>query len=41
MWNYAGDRLFTEVNGNFTWQFLNYWGGQVRFATTPCTSTIG
>ena len=35
VWNYAGDRLFTEVNGNFTWQFLNYWGGQVRFGYNP------
>ena len=35
VWNYAGDRLFTEVNGNFGWQFLNYWGGQVRFGYNP------
>jgi hypothetical protein len=35
VWNYAGDRLFTEVNGNFSWQFLNYWGGSVRFGYNP------
>ena len=25
VWNYAGDRIWTEVNGNFNLQFLNYW----------------
>ena len=32
VWNYDGDLVWTEVNGNFNWQFLNYWGGGVRFA---------
>ena len=35
MWNYGGDRIFAQVNGNFGWEFLNYWGGDVRFAYTP------
>ena len=35
VWNYAGDRVWTEVNGNFSWQFLNYWGGQVRLGYNP------
>ncbi len=35
MWNYAGDRVWTQVNGNFSWEFLNYWGGQVRLAYDP------
>ena len=35
VWNYAGDRVWTEVNGNFNWQFLNYWGGGIRFAYNP------
>ena len=35
VWNYAGDRVWTEVNGNFNWQFLNYWGGGVRLAYNP------
>lgn len=35
MWNYGGDRIFMQVNGNFGWQFLNYWGGQVRIIYTP------
>ena len=35
VWNYAGDRVWTEVNGNFNWQFLNYWGGGVRLGYNP------
>ena len=35
VWNYAGDRVWTEVNGNFNWQFLNYWGGGVGLAYNP------
>jgi hypothetical protein len=34
-WNYAGDRVHSEVNGNFNWQFLNYWGGGIRLAYNP------
>tara|TARA_B100001123_G_scaffold139647_2_gene162270 strand:+ start:307 stop:3081 length:2775 start_codon:yes stop_codon:yes gene_type:complete len=35
VWNYAGDRLFTEVNGNIDGQLLNYWGGGVRLGYNP------
>jgi hypothetical protein len=35
VWNYAGERIWTEVNGNFNWQFLNYWGGGIRLAYNP------
>ena len=35
VWNYAGDRVWYEVKGNFNWQFLNYWGGGVRLAYNP------
>lgn len=35
MWNYAGDRVFTQANANFGWEFLNYWGGQVRIVYDP------
>jgi len=33
VWNYAGDRVWTEVNTSFNLQFLNYWslGGGVRY----------
>ncbi|MSR21567.1 MAG: hypothetical protein EXR91_11450 [Gemmatimonadetes bacterium] len=30
-WNSAGDRVFTNVNVNFRWTWLNYWGGSVRY----------
>ena len=35
VWNYAGDRVWTEVNGNFNLQFLNYWGLGSRLAYNP------
>ncbi len=35
VWNYAGDRVFAEVNGDFNLQLLNYWGGGVRLAYNP------
>jgi hypothetical protein len=35
VWNYAGDRVWSEVNGNLNWEFLNYWGGGVRLAYNP------
>ncbi len=35
VWNYAGDRVWTEVNGNFNLQFLNYWGVGGRLAYNP------
>ncbi|MDH3205547.1 MAG: carbohydrate binding family 9 domain-containing protein [Gemmatimonadota bacterium] len=34
-WNYAGDRVQGEINGNFNVQLLNYWGGGVRLAYNP------
>ncbi len=34
-WNLAGDRIHGEINGNFNWQFLNYWGGGIRLAYDP------
>ncbi len=34
-WNYAGDRIWTEVNGNFNLQFLNYWSLGGRFGYNP------
>jgi hypothetical protein len=30
-WNWAGERVFTNVNVNFRWQWLSYWGGSVRY----------
>jgi hypothetical protein len=30
-WNATGDRVFTNINVNYRWQFLNYWGGSVRY----------
>ena len=35
VWNYAGDRIWTEVNGGFNWEFLNYWGGGARLSYNP------
>ena len=35
VWNYAGDRVWTEVNGSFNVQFLNYWGGGGRLGYNP------
>ena len=35
VWNYAGDRVWTEVNGNFNLQFLNYWGLGARLGYNP------
>ena len=35
MWNFGGERIFAQVNGNFGWELLNYWGGQVRLVYTP------
>jgi len=35
VWNYAGDRVWTEVNGDFNFQLLNYWGGGVGLAYNP------
>ncbi|MFP3948143.1 MAG: DUF5916 domain-containing protein [Longimicrobiales bacterium] len=37
IWNYAGDRVFTEINGNVNIQLLNYWGGGIRLAYNPST----
>jgi len=31
-WNYAGDRIHGEVNGNFNIQLLSYWGAGIRLA---------
>jgi hypothetical protein len=30
-WNSAGDRVFTNFNVNWRWQWLSYWGGSVRY----------
>ncbi len=35
VWNYAGDRIWTEINGNFNVQFLNYWGLGARLGYNP------
>ena len=35
VWNYDGDRVWTEVNGNFNLQFLNYWGVGGRLGYNP------
>ncbi|MGD8729082.1 MAG: DUF5916 domain-containing protein, partial [Gemmatimonadota bacterium] len=35
VWNYAGDRVHGEVNGNFNFQLLNYWGAGFRLAYNP------
>jgi hypothetical protein len=34
-WNYAGDRVHGEMNGNVNVQFLNYWGAGMRLAYNP------
>ncbi len=34
-WNYAGDRVHAEVNGNINFQLLNYWGAGARLAYNP------
>jgi hypothetical protein len=35
VWNYAGDRVHGEINGNVNVQLLNYWGGGLRLAYNP------
>ena len=35
VWNYAGDRVWTEVNASFNLQFLNYWRVGGRLAYNP------
>jgi hypothetical protein len=34
-WNFSGDRVHSEVNGNFNIQLLNYWGAGIRLAYNP------
>ena len=36
-WNTAGERLHTDFNLQFSWRWLNYWGGSVRGAVRPPT----
>ncbi len=36
-WNTTGDLIFSDVNLQFTWEWLNYWGGSVRGAVRPAT----
>ncbi|MCH8811558.1 MAG: carbohydrate binding family 9 domain-containing protein [Gemmatimonadetes bacterium] len=36
-WNTAGDWIFSDVNLQFRWRWLNYWGGSVRGAVRPST----
>ena len=31
VWNSAGERLLTSFNTTYSWQWLSYWGGSVRF----------
>ena len=31
VWNSAGERLLTSFNATYSWQWLSYWGGSVRF----------
>ena len=35
VWNYGGDRVWTQVSGNFNFQFLNYWGGGAGLGYNP------
>ena len=35
MWNYAGERVWTEVNSSFNLQFLNYWRLAGRLGYNP------
>jgi len=37
IWNFAGDRLFAELNIFGFWQLLNYWAGGWRFGFNPGT----
>jgi hypothetical protein len=37
-WNTAGDRIFNDINLQFSWRWLNYWGGSVRGAIRPVTA---
>jgi hypothetical protein len=34
-WNYAGDRVHGEINGNLNFQLLNYWGGGLGLNYNP------
>jgi hypothetical protein len=36
-WNTAGEWIFSDVNLQFRWQWLNYWTGSVRGAVRPTT----
>ena len=36
-WNTAGEWIFSDVNLQFRWQWLNYWSGSVRYAVRPAT----
>ena len=36
-WNTSGDLIFSDVNVQFTWEWLNYWGGSVRGSVRPPT----
>jgi hypothetical protein len=38
IWNYGGDRIFTDLNVFATWQLTNYWGGGARLAYNPPTA---
>jgi hypothetical protein len=38
VWNYAGDRIFTEVNFAGSWTFNNYWPGGIQLSYRPPTS---
>ncbi len=37
-WNYAGDRVYTELSGNANVQWLNYWATGVGFGYSPAVN---
>ena len=34
-WNTSGDLIFSDINLQSNWRWLNYWGGSVRVAVRP------
>ncbi len=35
VWNYSGDRVWTQLTGNVNFQLLNYWGGGIKLGYNP------
>ena len=37
VWNFAGERVFANVNGSLSFEFLNYWRTSLRIQVDPWT----